>query len=94
MTSNAFGYMDYDPNTSAHPTGDGIPYMISPIDIQICYKKLFDIYCGAFVEKRGEFLTLLRIYNGDYRRTILSIEIQLLSKENEKMKELFETKLD
>jgi hypothetical protein len=52
------------------------------------------MYCGSFLERQSEFLSLLRIYNGDYRRTVIYIEMQLLSKENEKMKVLFETKLE
>jgi len=94
MTSDAFGYMNYDPNVAAYPSDEKVYYQITPIDIQICYKKLFDMYCGSFLERKGEFLSLLRLYNGDYRRTVITIETQLLSKESEKMAEVFSTKVE
>lgn len=93
--SNFFGYMDYNPNITHQPmSGDVTKYEICPIDIQVCYKKLFDIYCGAFTNEQGEFISLLRIYNGDYRRTVISIETKILAKEAKEMTDLFETKLD
>lgn len=93
--NDPFGYMNYNPNISdgSDVSGICVPYAINPLDIQICYKKLFDIYCGSFVEKQGEFLSLLRVYNGDYRRTVISIENVHLSKETEKMDEVFKAKL-
>lgn len=92
MTDAIFGYMDYDPNLGGLPIGT--PYMIQPLDIQLQYKKVFDIYCGSFAEKKGEFITLLRVYNGDYRRAVLSIEMTILNKETETMNELFANKLE
>ena len=94
MNDNVFGYMDYNPNETHTGIPGNLPYAISPLDIQICYKKLFDIYCGAFLEKRGELITLLRLYNGDYRRVVLSFESVNATKETEKMDEIFKARLE
>ena len=92
----AFGYMSYDPhgNMWPDPNSPRIPYPINPMDIQIFYRKLFDLYCGSFMEKKGEFLTLLRLYQGDYRRTVVSIETKHLTKEVEEMTNLFGARIE
>lgn len=92
--NNHFGTMPYNPNFACDPTpGTNESYQISPLDIQVCYKKLFDIYKGAFPNQEGEFITLLRLYNGDYRRAVITIETKLLEKEATEMNELFGAKL-
>lgn len=52
MTSDAFGYMNYDPNVAAYPSDEKVYYQITPIDIQICYKKLFVVLWIIFRKKR------------------------------------------
>lgn len=86
-----FGYMNYNPNFETVDTcsATSTPYAISPLDIQILYQKLFDIYCGAFIDKQGDFLSLLRLFSGDYRRAVMAIETSILEKETEKMAEIF-----
>ena len=93
-----FGYMSYNPHTESGPNIDynmaHIPYPINPLDIQIFYKKLFDIFCGSFPDKTGEFIGMLRLYNGDYRRSVINIEHTLVNKETEYMKEMFGARLE
>ena len=52
--NNHFGTMPYNPNFACDTTpGTNESYAISPLDIQVCYKKLFDIYKGAFPNQEG-----------------------------------------
>lgn len=88
---NDFGYIDYNPLFGGHETGNTGNELI-PIDpemVQHLYRRIFDLYCGMFLDRKGEFLSLLKIYNHDYRRTVMSIEVALISKEIDKMQEIF-----
>lgn len=88
---NDFGYIDYDPLFGGPETRNTSNDLkaIDPEMVQQLYRRIFDLYCGMFLDRKGEFLSLLKIYNHDYRRTVISIEVAIISKEIDKMQEIF-----
>lgn len=51
--------------------------------INALYVSLYNAYQYAYPESSDTYETLLRMYNGDYKKTVIAIETELQRKANE-----------
>lgn len=59
-------------------------------DYTMAYKALFIYLCNNNNEKADEYKALLKLHSGDYRITVLSIEIENLKTTTSKIKDLLD----
>lgn len=94
MTNINLGFMSYNPITD-FPNNGGtnltLPsYAVQPLDIQVLYQKIFDVYCAMFPGRIPEFQSLLAVFSNDFRRTVLALETTKLKDEIKEFTEVFE----